>query len=71
MAAFYSFLASFQACFIPFIENFKKMSSELIIIIIGAVLILVAVVDSIKISGTSLNLVDIKIKIPMAVLGIL
>ena len=47
------------------------MSSELIIIIIGAVIILVAVVDSIKISGTSLNLVDIKIKIPMAIFGIL
>jgi hypothetical protein len=47
------------------------MSSEIIIIIIGAVLILVAVADSIKISGTSLNLVDIKVKIPMVVLGIL
>jgi hypothetical protein len=47
------------------------MSSELIIIIIGAVLILIAVVDSIKIGGSSLSLVDIKVKIPMAVLGIL
>ena len=47
------------------------MSSEIIIIIIGAVLILVAIIDSLKIGGNSLNLVDIKIKIPMAVLGIL
>ncbi|WP_372947556.1 hypothetical protein [Mariniphaga sp.] len=47
------------------------MSSEIIIIIVGAVLILVAIVDSLKINGSSLNLVDIKVKIPMAVLGIL
>jgi hypothetical protein len=47
------------------------MSSEIIIIIIGAVLILVAIVDSLKMGGKSLNLMDIKIKIPMAVLGIL
>jgi hypothetical protein len=47
------------------------MSSEIIITIIGAVLILVAIVDSLKIRGSSLNLVDIKVKIPMAVLGIL
>lgn len=47
------------------------MSSEIIIIIIGAVLILIAVVDSIKVRGSSLGLVDIKVKIPLAVLGIL
>ena len=47
------------------------MSSEIIIIIIGAILILIAIVDSIKIKGTSLNLVDIRIKLPMGVLGVL
>jgi len=47
------------------------MSSEIIIIIIGAILILIAVVDSIKLKGSSLDLVDIRIKIPMGVLGIL
>ncbi len=47
------------------------MSSEIIIIIIGAILILIAIVDSIKIKGSSLNLVDIKIKLPMGVLGVL
>jgi len=47
------------------------MASEIIIIIIGAVLILIAIADSIKIGGNSLNLVDMKIKIPMGVLGVL
>lgn len=47
------------------------MSSEIIIIIIGAVLILVTIVDSIKIGGKSLGSIDIKVKIPMAVLGVL
>ena len=47
------------------------MSSEIIIIIIGAVLILIAIVDSIKISNSSLNLVDIKIKVPMGIFGVL
>jgi hypothetical protein len=47
------------------------MSSEIIIIIIGAILILIAIVDSIKINDSSLNLVDIRIKIPLGVLGVL
>lgn len=47
------------------------MSSEIIIIIIGVILILVAIADSISIGGKSLNLLDIKIKIPLAVFGIL
>jgi hypothetical protein len=47
------------------------MSSEIIIIIIGAILILIAIVDSITIKGASLNSMDLKIKIPLAVLGIL
>lgn len=47
------------------------MSSELIIIIIGAILVLISVVDSITIKGSSLSLIDVKIKIPIAVFGIL
>jgi len=47
------------------------MSSELIIIIIGAILVLIAVVDSITVKGSSLSLIDVKIKIPIAVFGIL
>jgi hypothetical protein len=47
------------------------MSSELIIIIIGAILILVAIADSIKIKNSALNLMDVKIKIPLGVLGVL
>lgn len=47
------------------------MASEIIIIIIGAILVLIAIADSISIRGSSLNLMDVKIKIPLAVLGIL
>jgi hypothetical protein len=47
------------------------MSSEIIIIIIGAILILIAIVDSIKIKKSALNLIDVKIKIPLGVLGVL
>ena len=47
------------------------MSSEIIIIIIGAILILIAIADSIKINDSSLNLVDIKVRIPMGILGVL
>ncbi len=47
------------------------MSSELVIIIIGAILVFIAIVDSIKFFGASLGLMDVKIKIPLAILGIL
>ncbi len=47
------------------------MSSEIIIIIIGLILILIAVVDSIKIRGASLNLMDVKLKVPLGIIGIL
>ncbi len=47
------------------------MSSEIILIIIGAILVLIAIVDSIKIRGDSLDLMDIKLKIPVAIFGIL
>ncbi|TVQ94161.1 MAG: hypothetical protein EA393_01245 [Bacteroidetes bacterium] len=47
------------------------MSSEIILIIIGAILVLIAIVDSITIRGASLDLIDIKIKIPLGLLGLL
>jgi len=47
------------------------MSSELIILIIGAVIILITIIDSIKVKGSSLDLIDVKVKIPLAVFGIL
>jgi len=47
------------------------MSSDIIIIIIGAILLLIAIVDSITIRGASLDLMDVRIKIPLAIFGIL
>ena len=47
------------------------MSTEIVIIIIGTVFILFAVGDSIKIKGSSLDLVNDKLKIPLGILGVL
>ncbi len=47
------------------------MSAEIILIIIGAALLLIAIVDSIKIKGSSLGLVEIKLRILMGVVGVL
>lgn len=47
------------------------MSAQTIILGIGAVLILLAIADSIKIKGLSLALLNAKLRIPMGVLGIL
>ncbi len=47
------------------------MSSDIILIIIGAILVLIAIIDSITIRGASLNLIDIKIRIPLGLFGIL
>ena len=47
------------------------MSSEVIIIIAGAILLLVAIVDSVSVRGRSLNLIDLKVKIPLGILGFL
>ena len=47
------------------------MSSEIIIIIIGAILVLTAIADSLKIKGSSLGLMDMKIKIPLGSIGVL
>jgi len=45
------------------------MSAEIVITIVGAVLILLAIGDSIKIKGSSLGLMDIKLKIPLGIIG--
>ncbi len=47
------------------------MSSEIVIIIVGVVFILLAVVDSIKIKDLSFDLVNIKLRIPLGVIGVL
>jgi len=45
------------------------MTTEIVIIIAGAVLMLIAVVDSIKINGSSLGLMDIKVRILLGIIG--
>ncbi len=45
------------------------MSAEIVLIIVGAALILIAIVDSIKINDSSLGLMDLKLKIPLAIIG--
>jgi hypothetical protein len=45
------------------------MSTEIVIIIIGAVLLLIAIGDSIKIKDSSLGLVNIKLRIPLGIVG--
>jgi len=47
------------------------MSAEIILIIVGAALLLIAIVDSIKIKGSSLGLVNAKLRILMGVIGVL
>ncbi len=47
------------------------MSSEIILIIVGTILILITIVDSVKIRSASLNLIDMKLKVPLAIFGIL
>jgi len=45
------------------------MSAEIVITIVGAVLILIAIGDSIKINDSSLGLMDIKLRIPLGIIG--
>ena len=47
------------------------MSAELIIIIVGAILLLLAFGDSIKIKGKPLGLVNPKLKVPLGIIGVL
>lgn len=45
------------------------MSTEIIILIIGAALLIFVIVDSLTINQSSLGLVDPKVKVPMGILG--
>ena len=45
------------------------MSAEIVIIIVGAVLILIAIGDSIKINDSSLGLMDIRMRILLGIIG--
>ncbi len=47
------------------------MSAELVIIIVGTLLLLIALIDSIKIKGSSIGLVNIKLRIILAIAGVL
>jgi len=47
------------------------MSAEIVIIIVGAVLLLIAIGDSIKIKAASLSLINIKVRILLGIIGIL
>jgi len=47
------------------------MSSEVIIIIIGFVLILIAILDSIRIKDSSLGIINTKLRVPLGIIGIL
>ena len=47
------------------------MSAEIVLLIVGAVLLLIAIGDSIKIKGSSVGLVNIRLKILLGVLGVL
>ena len=47
------------------------MSAEIALLIAGAVLILIPIVDSIKIKGASLGLINIRLKILLGMIGVL
>jgi len=47
------------------------MSAEIVLLIVGGVLLLIAIGDSIKIKGSSLGLVNIRLKIVLGVIGVL
>jgi len=47
------------------------MSAEIILLIVGAVLLLIAIGDSIKIKGSAVGLVNIRLKIILGVIGVL
>lgn len=47
------------------------MSAELVIIIVGTLLLLIAIIDSIKIKNSSLGLVNINLRIIMGIVGVL
>ena len=47
------------------------MSAETLIIIVGSILILIAIIDSIKINNAGLGLINVKLRIPLGLIGVL
>lgn len=47
------------------------MSTEIVLLIVGAVLLLITIVDSIKIKGSSLGLVNINLRIILGIIGVM
>ena len=47
------------------------MAVEIVLIIVGAVLLLIAIGDSIKIKNASMDLINIKLRIPLGIIGVL
>lgn len=47
------------------------MSADSIILLTGGIFILLAIVDSLSFNGSSLNLINIKLRVPLGILGIL
>ena len=47
------------------------MSAEIVIIIVGAALVLIAIVDSIKINDSSLGLINAKLRVLLGIAGVL
>ncbi|MDW3652708.1 MAG: hypothetical protein R8P61_36860 [Bacteroidia bacterium] len=47
------------------------MSADTIILLIGGLFILLAIVDSLSFNGSSLGLINIKLRVPIGILGIL
>ncbi len=43
------------------------MSAEIVMIILGAVFILIAIADSITINGSSLGLMNIRLRVPLGI----
>ena len=47
------------------------MSADSIILLTGGIFILLAIVDSLSFNGSALNLINVKLRVPMGILGIL
>lgn len=47
------------------------MSTEIVLLIVGAALLLIAIVDSIRIKGSSLGLMNINLRIILGIIGVL
>jgi hypothetical protein len=45
------------------------MSSEIVVLLVGAALVLIVIADSITIGNSSLGMIDTKLKVPLGILG--